>query len=118
MASKARAQPVSARTDAVRVYPKHYAVEVENDGVRALRIRYGPHEESIMRGHPARVAVFLTNGHHRFTYPDAGTEQIRAKAAQVQQFDAFEHNAKNLSDQPLEGIGIELRSLPSAQGLQ
>ncbi len=30
--------------DAVKVDPKHYTVEFENDQVRVLRIRYGPHE--------------------------------------------------------------------------
>ena len=49
----------STRTDPVRVDPKHYKVEVENDQVRVLRIKYGPHEKSVMHGHPSTVAVFL-----------------------------------------------------------
>ena len=30
----------------------HYAVEMENDKVRVLRIKYGPHEKSVMHSHP------------------------------------------------------------------
>jgi hypothetical protein len=34
--------------DAVKVDPKHYKVEFENDQVRVLRITYGPGEKSVM----------------------------------------------------------------------
>lgn len=107
MATPSAAQP--ARTDPVRVDPKHYKVELENDKVRVLRIQYGPHEKSVMHGHPAAVAVFLTDGHTRFTYPDGRTEDIRLQAGQVLHFDAFEHNAENLSDKAFELIAIELK---------
>jgi hypothetical protein len=36
--------------DPVKVDAKHYTVEVENDKVRVLRIRYGPREKSVMHG--------------------------------------------------------------------
>ena len=67
-----RPQLISA--DPVRVDPKHYIVEAENDRVRVLRVRYGPHEKSVMHGHPAVVAVFLTENHGRFTLPEGRTE--------------------------------------------
>jgi hypothetical protein len=35
------AQPQGAR-DAVTADPQHYTVEVENEQVRVLRVRYGP----------------------------------------------------------------------------
>jgi hypothetical protein len=38
--------------DPVHVDPRHYTVEFENDQVRGLRIRYGPHEKSVMHGIP------------------------------------------------------------------
>jgi quercetin dioxygenase-like cupin family protein len=107
MATRASAQP--ARTDPVRVDPKHYQVEMENDQVRVLRIKYGPHETSVMHGHPSTVAVFLTDGHYRFTWPDGRTEDIKTRAGHVQHFDAFEHNVENLSDEPIEAIAIELK---------
>ena len=51
----------STAKDPVQVDPKHYTVEVENERVRVLRIKYGPFEKSKMHGHPATVAVFLTD---------------------------------------------------------
>lgn len=38
--------------DPVKVDPKHYKVQFENDRVRVLRITYGPHEKSVMHDHP------------------------------------------------------------------
>jgi hypothetical protein len=46
---------LTKHADPVAVDPQHYKVEMENDQVRALRITYGPHEKSVMHGHPAAV---------------------------------------------------------------
>ncbi len=51
--------------DPVRVDPKHYKVEVENEKVRVLRINYKAHEESVMHWHPDNVAIFLNHTHCR-----------------------------------------------------
>jgi quercetin dioxygenase-like cupin family protein len=56
--------------DPVKVDPKHYTVEFENDKVRVVRIEYAPGEKSVMHGHPASVVVFLNDSQGRFTYPD------------------------------------------------
>jgi len=98
-----------AHEDPVKVDPKHYTVELDNDKVRVLRIKYGPHEKSKMHGHPALVGVFLTDAHFRFTYPDGKSEDITGKAGQVVYFDAFEHDPENLSDRPFEVIAVELK---------
>ncbi len=103
-----RSQPAPAN-DPVIVDSKHYRVEHEDGRVRVLRIRYGPRERSVMHAHPACVAVFLTDQHSRFTYPDGRTEEIRAKAGDTLRLDAFEHLPENLSDQPMELVLIELK---------
>ena len=56
--------------DAVQVDPKHYKVELENDRVRVVRIRYGPREKSVMHQHPPGLGVFITSANFKFTYPD------------------------------------------------
>ena len=109
MATQPTAQPALARTDPVRVDPKHYTIELENEKIRVLRIRYGPREKSEMLGHPALVGVMLTDCHIRFTYPDGKTEEITGQAGQVMNFPALEHNPENLSDQPFEAIAVELK---------
>jgi hypothetical protein len=67
--------------DPVKVDPKHYKLEFENDQVRVLRITYGPHEKSVMHEHPASVAVFLTDGQAKFTLPDGKTQDAPVKPA-------------------------------------
>jgi quercetin dioxygenase-like cupin family protein len=95
--------------DAVKVDPKHYKVEVENDHVRALRISYGPHEKGVMHEHPASMAIFLTDGKGKFTYPDGKTEEISWKAGQALWLPAIKHLGENLTDKPFELIQVELK---------
>jgi hypothetical protein len=65
--AQARAQK-AARADPVKVGSKHYTVELENEKVRVLRTKYGPHEKSAMHSHPPSIAVFLNDCDARFTY--------------------------------------------------
>ena len=93
MSTKPTPQPARgakpSAPDPVVVDSKYYKVELENERVRVLRIKYGPHEKSAMHSHPALIAVFVTDGHSRFTYPDGKTEEVKAKAGQVVYFPAF-----------------------------
>ncbi len=107
MATAAKSQP--AFQDPVKVDPKHYKVEIENDRVRVVRITYGPREKSPMHGHPLGVVVFLTDQRSKFTYPDGKTEEVVGKAGETRFLDAFQHLPENLSDQPFELILVELK---------
>jgi hypothetical protein len=73
----------STRQDPVQLDPEHYRVELENEKVRILRIRYGPHEKSVMQEHGALVEINLTVAHLAVRYPDGRTENIHAKARWV-----------------------------------
>jgi len=95
--------------DAVKVDPKHYKVEFENDKVRVLRITYGPHEKSVMHEHPANVAVFLTDGQTRFTLPDGKTQDAPAKAGATEWDGGGKHLPENVGDKPFELILVELK---------
>ena len=101
--------PQPTAEDPVKVDPRHYKVEFENERVRVLRIKYGPGEKSIMHSHPESIAVFLTDAHHKFSYPVGRTEDIKADAGTVQHMDAFTHLPENLSKTPFEVIAIELK---------
>ena len=100
--------------DPTKVDPKHYKVESENAQVRVLRIQYGPHEKSVMHGHPAAVAIFLTDQNTRFTYPDGKTEDLQARAGETKMTKAGKHLPENLSDKPFELILVELKSKPAS----
>lgn len=107
MSTAPRPQPVSA--DPVAVDPKHYKVELENDRVRVLRITYGPREKSVMHGHPASLAVFLTENRGKFTFPDGKSEDRNWTAGQTMFIPAENHLPENLTDKPLELVLIELK---------
>jgi hypothetical protein len=100
--------------DPTKVDPKHYKVESENAQVRVLRIQYGPHEKSVMHGHPAAVAIFLTDQNTRFTYPDGKTEDIQARTGETRMTKSGKHLPENLSDKPFELILVEFKAKPSS----
>jgi quercetin dioxygenase-like cupin family protein len=99
--------------DPVKVDPQHYKVELENAQVRVLRIHYGPHEKSVMHYHPNSVAVFLTDGQVKFTYPDGKTEDVQAKAGQTQWTKAGKHLPENTGDNAFELILVEMKAKPA-----
>src|ERR1700747_644623 len=95
--------------DPVKVDSKHYTVEFENDRVRVVRIKYKAGEKSVMHSHPESIAVFLTDAHAKFTYPDGRTEDINATAGSVQHMAAFTHLPESLSNSSFEVIQVELK---------
>jgi hypothetical protein len=95
--------------DPVKFDPEHYSVELENERVRVLRIKFGPHEKSVMHGCPSSLEINLTIAHLLVTYPDGKTENVHAKAGQVRLCSAAERLPENLSDFPYEAIAIELK---------
>ena len=95
--------------DPVKVDPKHYKVEFENEQVRVLRINYGPGEKSVMHEHPAGVAVFLTDGKVKFTTPDGKSQEVTVKAGSTQPGAKGAHLPENIGDKPFELILVELK---------
>jgi quercetin dioxygenase-like cupin family protein len=100
--------------DAVKVDPKHYKVELENDQVRVLRISYGPGEKSVMHSHPNAVATFLTDANAKFTTPDGKSQESPVKAGQVIWSPGGTHLPENIGDKPFELILVELKGKPAA----
>jgi quercetin dioxygenase-like cupin family protein len=88
--------PVS-RIDPVAVDSRHYNMEFENDQVRVLRVRFGPHEQGVMHEHRLdRVVVYLT-------------DQASTKAGSVRMAGAATHTEENAGDEPAELVAIELK---------
>ena len=102
-------QPEMAVQDPVKVDPKHYKVEIENERVRVLRINYGAHEKSVMHSHPDSVAIFQNKIHCRFTFPDGKTEEHHFNPGDTLYTPAGSHLPENLSDQPIDIILVELK---------
>ena len=96
--------------DAVKLDPKHYEVEYENDRLRVLRIRFGPNEKSVMHSHPSGVVVVLSDCDFRMYHPHGEARNIIGRRGQVIGFDEpFEHLPENLSAKPFEAIFVELK---------
>ncbi|MGH9774652.1 MAG: cytoplasmic protein [Candidatus Acidiferrales bacterium] len=95
--------------DPVKVDPAHYKVEFENSQVRVLRFHYGPHEKSVMHSHPNLALIQLTDMHSKFTMPDGKSVERSGKAGETIWMPAETHLVENLSDQPTEGILVELK---------
>jgi len=106
----ALAVPAALAQDAAKVDSQHYKVESENSRVRVLRVKYGPHEKSVMHAHPDAVAIFQTDGRVKFTYPGGKTEERDMKAGETLFTPAGVHLPENLSDSDMEVILVELKT--------
>ena len=101
---------VGARAqDPVKVDPKHYTVEFENDQVRVLRIHYAPGEKSVMHVHPDSVAVFLNDQTAKFTFPDGKSEEAPMKAGTSKFLPGGPHLPENIGTGPLDVVLVELK---------
>ncbi len=100
--------------DPIKVDPKHYKLEFENDQVRVLRIKYGPREKSVMHEHPMSVGVHLTDLQGKFTFPDGKTEEISGKAGDVRLYPAGQHLPENLTNHSFELVLVELKAKPAS----
>ena len=108
------ASPALAQ-DAAKVDAKHYKVEFENNKVRVLHATYGPHEKSVMHSHPDAVAIFLTDGQGKFTFPDGKTQDIHLKAGTTMWNPATTHQPENTGDKPFEVIVVEMKGKPAKE---
>ena len=106
----ALAVPTALAQDATKVDSKHYKVESENSRVRVVRAKYGPHEKSVMHSHPDLVAIFLTDGRVKFTFPGGKTEERDMKAGTALFTPAVRHLPENLTDGDMEIILVELKT--------
>ena len=102
-------KPQTEVQDPAKVDPKHYKVEVENEKVRVLRVNYRAHEKSVMHSHPDSVAIFQSDTHCRFTFPDGKTEEHRFRAGETLYAPAGSHLPENLSGHPIDLVIVELK---------
>ena len=88
--------PVTA-LDPVNVDKAHYKVEFENESVRVLRIRFGPHDKGARHEHILNRVVLYLN------------DQTNGKADDVRMAGAATHAEENVADSPAERIAVELK---------
>lgn len=105
----AAGNPAPLALDPVKVAPKHFQVEFENDRVRVLRFYEDPYVTIPMHEHPERVVVSLRDAHSKSILPDGNAVEIRRKAKEVGWRPPIKHAGENLSEDPYEEISIELK---------
>jgi quercetin dioxygenase-like cupin family protein len=95
--NKPQAQSAMSAIDPLKADPKHYALEFENDQVRVLRVRFGPHEKGVLHEHKLNhIVVYLT-------------DQAKGKAGEVRLDEAMTHTEENPLDHPVDRIAIDLK---------
>jgi hypothetical protein len=107
----AAGKTVAGRLDPVKIDPRHYSVEFENDQVRVVRVRIGGHENTPLHEHSLnRVTVFLTDQVFRAATPDGKVESVQHKAGDVAWGTPLTHREDNLGGEPFEAIVVELKN--------
>ena len=100
----------ASKLDPVKVDPKHYKVELENDQVRVLRVKIGPHESTPLHEHSLnRVVTYLTDQDFRVT-TDGKAESVQHKVGEASWGAPTTHKEENLSDKPFEVVVVELKN--------
>jgi len=87
----------SSALDPLKVDPKHYKLELENDQVRVVRVRFGPHEKGVRHEHSLNHIVVYLN------------DQPKGKAGEFRLAPPETHTEENPLDQAVERIAIDLK---------
>ena len=101
---------ITTPLDPVKIDPKHYKVELENDQVRVIRAHMGPHESVPMHAHTLnRVTIFLTDSNIKSTTQDGKSAVGVHKAGDVIWSPPTTHKEENLNNSEFEVIAVEIK---------
>lgn len=95
--------------DAATVAPNVYTVVLENERVRVLEVRGRPGDKTEMHSHPAMVAIGITDGAFKFSFPDGQTAEAELKAGQAMYQDAVEHSTEITGTSEVRALLVELK---------
>ena len=101
---------VTTALDPLKVDPKHYKLEFENDQVRVFRAHFGAHEGAPMHEHQlTRIMVYLTDSKTRVTAADGTIDETPHKAGDIAQSGPAKHSEVNTLDHAVEVLVTELK---------
>jgi hypothetical protein len=100
---------IARAQDALQVSPGNYHLEKENQWVRVLRLKMGPHERVPPHLQPETVLVYLSDAHQRLTDASGRMRELQQKYGDVIDLPPARQSEENLSDEPLEVVVIELK---------
>jgi uncharacterized RmlC-like cupin family protein len=96
--------------DPLALWPKFFRVPIDNQQVRVLVARIPAKQKLGRHKHDLnRVLVNLTDQHFRVVDESGKSAEINAKAGDVHWAKPNQHSEENLSEQPFEGVVVELK---------
>jgi hypothetical protein len=96
--------------DTPKLWPGFFRIPIDNRQVRVLVARIPAKQKIAMHEHALpRVLVNLTDQHFRVIDESGKAVEISAKAGDVHWARPNKHVEENLSDQPFEGVAVELK---------
>src|SRR5579863_6169386 len=103
--------------DPIKVEPRHYKLDFENERVQVVSVHYGAHEKSALHDHPGGVLVSLTEAHLRFTDENGKVREVYSKAGEVRWYPPFKHRVENLGDTTYDAVYVGVKGkLATASG--
>jgi uncharacterized RmlC-like cupin family protein len=95
--------------DPSKLWPKFFRIPIDNQQVHVLVARIPAKQKLALHEHALnRVLVNLTDQHFRVIDESGEAAEIKAKAGDVHWAKPNKHIEENLSDQPFEGVVVEL----------
>jgi len=91
-------------TRPVALDPSHFRMVLENDHVKVIRVRLGPHEKSLVMEIPAHVMTCVTDQRVRVNYAHTRSVERSQKAGYSGWVESDEYGLENLDDKPAEWI--------------
>lgn len=91
-------------THPVALDPTHFRMVLENDHVKVIRVRLGPHEKSMVMEIPAHVMTCVSDQHVRLHYAHAKFADRSQKAGYAAWVERDEYGIENLDEKPVEWI--------------
>ena len=95
--------------DACTADCEHYVALYEDDYIRVLRARYGPHEASAMHGHPPTLIIPVNLSKLRRAKHTGLTDIIESHAWHAIQISTGIDQYENLADISFDAVVIEMK---------
>ena len=98
-----------ARRDPLRIDPKHYHLDSENEHVRVIRLTLKADEGVPMHDDVDALAVCIQECHLRFTEPGGRIQDVHMETGEARWLYGDTHAARNLNTHPMEMLFVEVK---------
>jgi len=98
------------RRDPLKIDPKHYHLDYENEQVRAIRLTLKADEAVPLHDDVDALAICIQECHLRFRKADGHTQDVHMESGETRWLYGDAHATKNLNTNPMEMIFIEVKA--------